>query len=111
METEPAKRPKRMSCVKCPRYNKVESRCMEGKANPRRKSDSLLVAEMLGVQALCHYNPYREPLALRMYFPADPFTVQASARYRSRRRPFAYLSGAGPEAEALIPTQAGRETE
>jgi hypothetical protein len=111
METEPAKRPKRMSCVKCPRYNKAESHCSEGKANPRRKSDALLVAEMLGVQALCHYNPYRDPLALRMYFPSDPFTVQASARFRRRRRQFAYVSAAGPESEILIPTQPGRESE
>jgi hypothetical protein len=84
---------------------------MEGKANPRRKSDSLLVAEMLGVRALCHYNPYREPLALRMYYPTDPVTVQASAKFRKRKLPFGFTTSAGPECEVTAAPASGRERE
>lgn len=69
-----------MSCWQCPRYSRSERRCQDGKANPKRKSDSILVAELLGIRALCHYNPYRDSLSLRMFFPSDPLTVQASAR-------------------------------
>jgi len=111
MDCETTARPKRMSCIKCPRYNKADSHCRDGKANPRRKSDSLLVAELLGIRALCHYNPYREPMALRMYYPSDPFTVQASAKYRRKRRPLGFTPSAGPESEALAAPQAGREIE
>jgi hypothetical protein len=75
-----------MSCWNCPRYDRTDRRCREGKANPRRKSDSLVVAELLGVRALCHYNPYRDPLAMRMFFPTAPETMRATARSRRRGR-------------------------
>lgn len=73
-----------MVCWNCRRYNRNDRRCLDGKANPRRKSDSIAVAEMLGVQALCHYNKHREPLAMRMFFTHDKETIQASARRRKR---------------------------
>lgn len=59
-----------MTCARCPRYDKEANHCRDGKANPRTKRDAREVAEMLGVQALCHYNPYRDAFALRTYFPA-----------------------------------------
>jgi hypothetical protein len=61
---------KRMRCWQCPRYSRAERRCRDSKANPKSKADSVAVAEQLGLRALCHYNPYRDALALRMHFPA-----------------------------------------
>ena len=63
---------KRMTCWKCPRYDKDERRCREGKVNPRSKSDTFTVSELFGIQALCHYNPYRDALAERMFSPGRP---------------------------------------
>jgi hypothetical protein len=77
---------KRMSCWNCPRYDRTVRQCREGKANPRRKSDSIIVAEILGVRALCHYNPYRDTLAMRMYFPTAAATMRATAKSRRRAR-------------------------
>ncbi len=92
MTSEPEQRPRRMTCWNCPRYTRTDRRCLEGKANPRRKSDSFTVAEMLGIRALCHYNLYRDRLAMRMYFPTAPETIRASARRRRRRRSAAHTS-------------------
>jgi hypothetical protein len=66
---------KRINCRQCRRYDKEEGRCRDGKANPKRKSDAVEVAEALGVQRLCLYNPYRDDLALRTYFPSHPLLV------------------------------------
>ena len=87
MPTEPDPKPRRMSCWNCPRYSRTDRRCREGKANPRRKSDSFAVAENLGLRALCYYNPYRDPLAMRMFFPTDPATIRfvAQSAKQSRR--------------------------
>ena len=77
---------KRMTCRQCPRYDLNAQRCLDGKANPRSKSDSVAVAEQLGLRTLCHYNPFRDALALRMYFPNAPVTRAASARPARPRR-------------------------
>jgi hypothetical protein len=97
MASDVEKPPKRMTCWNCPRYSRTERRCAVGKSNPKRKSDSVAVAEALGVTALCHFSPYREPLAMRMYFPADPATIQASARRRKRSRARDAGEAAAPE--------------
>ena len=73
-----------MTCWQCPRYDRDERRCLDGKANPKRKADSIVVAEMLGLRALCHYNPYRDGLAVRRHFPNDP---QAAAPPKHSLRP------------------------
>ncbi len=86
MESEKEKAPKRMTCWKCKRYSRTERRCLEGKANPKRKSDSFAVAETLGLRALCHFNPYRDGLAMRMFFPCAPLTIKMSAQSRRSRR-------------------------
>lgn len=75
---------KRMTCQKCPRYNPDELHCRDGKSNPRRKSDVYAVVESLGLQALCHYNPYREPMGFRMYFPNGSGIAYARG-YKDRR--------------------------
>ncbi len=76
----------RMSCWNCPRYDRTERRCQDGKANPKKKADSVAVAEFLGVRALCHYNPYRDRLALEMHYPHQP-PPALPAFARPRRRP------------------------
>jgi hypothetical protein len=48
-------------------------RCRHGKANPQKKADSILLAELLGVRALCAHNPFRESLIIRMYSPHRRF--------------------------------------
>lgn len=77
---------KRMTCRQCPRYDRANQRCLDGKANPRSKSDSVAVAEFLGLRTLCHYNPYRDALALRMHFPRLPMTIATSSRPRRSSR-------------------------
>lgn len=68
-QPKPEKPQRRMSCWQCPRYDRTERRCRDGKANPKRQADTMDVAQVLGLQAICHYNPYRDLIALRMYFP------------------------------------------
>ena len=75
---------KRMSCWMCPRYDRTERHCKDGKRNPKRKAETREVAEMLGFQSICHYNPYRDEMAIRMYFPDSP--MAKTKRSRSRRR-------------------------
>ena len=83
---------KRMTCWQCPRYNREERRCLDGKANPKKKADSVTIAETLGLRTLCHYNPHRDALALRMYFPHHPQTIVASRSQTSRRPPLQFPS-------------------
>jgi hypothetical protein len=64
---------KRMTCFRCPTYDRVERRCRVGKSNPKKKHESLTIAEILGPRALCVHNPFREPLLLRMHFPDRRF--------------------------------------
>jgi len=75
-----------MTCWQCPRYDREARRCHDGKANPKKKADTVAVAEFLGLQALCHYNPYRDALALRRYFPRLPATIAISRKKRRSRR-------------------------
>lgn len=88
MKAEAAKpsQQKRMTCWNCPRYDRAAFQCKDGKTNPRKKADTILVAELLGLRALCHYSLYRDAIARRMYFPKDPLTIDASARTVRRRR-------------------------
>lgn len=76
---------RRMTCARCPRYDKEALHCRDGKANPKSRRDTKEVAETLGVQALCHYNPYRDALALRMYFP-DRVLLHPPAEKRKQSR-------------------------
>lgn len=69
---------RRLTCPQCPTYDREAHRCRIGKANPRRKHESLTVAELLGARALCLHNPYREPLLLRMYQPKRRFLWESS---------------------------------
>jgi hypothetical protein len=89
-------RQKRMTCWNCPRYDRSAFHCRDGKTNPRKKSDTVMVAELLGLRALCHYNLYRDSLAQRTYFPNDPATIQASARVTRKR----WFTGVEPDIAA-----------
>ncbi len=84
-----------MACWNCPRYNRAEFHCRDGKANPRKKTDSILVAEVLGIRTLCHYNLYRDAIALRTHFPGTVesmrSTQHALAGNKKRRRKFSPL--------------------
>ena len=86
MASDTEKAARRMTCWNCRRYSRADRLCMEGKANPKRKSDSFAVAESLGLRTLCHYNPYRDGLAMRMFFPTAPATIRMAAQ-RRRSRP------------------------
>ena len=79
---------KRMHCWNCPRYSRTERLCADGKANPKKKADSVTVAEVLGLRALCHYNPYRDALAARKFFPHDSLGINSVPPRRSRRDKF-----------------------
>jgi hypothetical protein len=86
-------RQKRMTCWNCRRYDRSTFHCRDGKTNPRKKADTVMVAELLGLRALCHYNLYRDALAQRTYFPNDPATIDASARIIRRK----WLTGIEPD--------------
>ena len=64
---------RRITCWQCRAYDREARRCRIGKTNPKTKQDSLTVAELLGAQALCLHNPFREPLILRMRHPKRRF--------------------------------------
>lgn len=68
----------RITCWQCPTYDREVRRCRIGKTNPETKHESITVAEVLGVRALCVHNPYREPLLLRMYAPNRRFVWAAA---------------------------------
>ena len=102
MNTETEKPPRRMSCWNCPRYLREERRCREGKANPKRKSDTFAVAETLGVRTLCHYNVYRDALAMRMFFPSAPDTIRLTAEARDARRRRAAEKAAARAADTAL---------
>jgi hypothetical protein len=70
---------KRLTCPQCPSFDRETRRCLIGKANPRKKHESLTVAEMLGPQMLCMHNPFREPLLLRMHHPSRRFLWDSAA--------------------------------
>ena len=89
---------KRMTCWNCPRYDRAAFRCRDGKTNPRKKADTVLVAELLGLRSLCHYNLYRDALAQRTHYPNDPITISASARVIRRR----VLAGIEPDIAAAL---------
>lgn len=82
----------RMACWNCPRYSRTERRCADGKSNPRKKADSVMVAEVLGLRALCHYNPYRDPLAARMYFPNTALGLDSVPPKRPRQGKYGTLT-------------------
>ena len=79
------KAPRRMTCWNCRRYSRTEMRCREGKANPKRKSDSFARAEALDCGLCATADPYRDGLAMRMFFPGAPATILLSARKRRTR--------------------------
>lgn len=66
---------KRVTCWTCKRYDRTIRRCLDGKANPKRKSDSFTVAELLGTRALCAFNPYRDGIAMRMAEPSSRLAI------------------------------------
>ncbi len=75
---------KPMRCWNCPRYSRPERVCLDGKANPRSKSDSVAVAETLGLRTLCHYNLYRDALSARMHYPRSRIGILSVAPSRKR---------------------------
>ncbi len=74
-----------MHCRRCPRYDVEAQHCRDGKANPRSKADTVSVAEMLGLQTLCHYNPFRDALAMLTYFPNADTSRSLTARRQTKR--------------------------
>jgi hypothetical protein len=110
MEGETEKRPKRMTCWNCPRYDRAGMRCRDGKANPKRKSDTVAVAEALGLRALCHYNPFREAIAMRMFQPGAASTIQMAAQSRRGRRRRTLVEVLAAQPQSPDPLQAGAES-
>ena len=95
---------KRMTCWNCRRYDRNEFRCLDGKTNPKKKADTIMVAELLGLRALCHYNLYRDLLAQRIHYPNDPLTIDSSARIV--RKKWSVSAGIEPDLAANYPSSA-----
>ena len=49
-----------MNCPDCPRFDKEENRCKDGKVNPSSHAAAVEVANVLGVRSICTYNDFRE---------------------------------------------------
>jgi hypothetical protein len=81
------RKPKRLTCWQCGSYDREARRCRLGKANPKKKHESITLAELLGPQALCMHNPFREPLLLRMHQPDRRFIFAAPETLSSQARP------------------------
>ncbi len=96
--TSTKNRQRYVACWNCKRYDRSAFHCRDGKANPRKKTDTVMVAELLGLRALCHYNLYRDALALRTHFPNDPATIDASARVVRRK----WFTGIEPDIAANL---------
>ena len=51
-----------MYCRDCHRWDVESRRCLDGKVNPMSWEESVNVANVLGVRAICVFNDYRERL-------------------------------------------------
>lgn len=51
---------KRILCSRCRLYDSVRRCCTISKVNPRTRLDTYETAQVLGVRAVCPFNPYRE---------------------------------------------------
>jgi hypothetical protein len=51
-----------MDCRDCHRWNKDETRCLDGKVNPHRYETAVNVAQVLGIRSICPFNDFRERL-------------------------------------------------
>lgn len=89
---------RRMSCWNCPRYSRTSLSCADGKTNPKTKADSVMVAEMLGIRALCHYNPFRDRLVALTHFPKERLGIMAVPPPRKRRGRY----GANSDSDPLV---------
>ncbi len=98
-----------MHCWNCPRYSRTERSCADGKANPKKKADSVTVAEVLGLRALCHYNPYRDALAARMYFPHTRLGIHSVPPRRPRRGKYGDLTLPEPQEQGTGDREQGTE--
>lgn len=88
-----------MTCWQCPRYDRTERRCRDGKTNPKRQTDAVAVVELLGLRALCHYCPHREPLVSRWHFPKQSVAAVPLDPMRHLRRPHVEIEFENSESE------------
>lgn len=51
-----------MRCRDCARYDLEAQKCLDSKVNPFRWDQAVDVANLLGVRAICVFNPFREKL-------------------------------------------------
>lgn len=51
-----------MDCRDCPRYDRDERKCLDGKVNPQKWTLTVEVANVFGVRAICPLNDFRERL-------------------------------------------------
>jgi hypothetical protein len=80
-------RAKRLTCWQCGTYDREARRCRVGKSNPKKKHESITLAELFGPHALCLHNPFREPLLLRMHQPRRRFVWAAPEQHAFLERP------------------------
>ena len=71
---------KSIHCRNCKIFDKSEHRCRDGKSNPRKKSDAVDLADLLGVQNLCVHNRYRDQLVRNRFsfdllHPSEPRAI------------------------------------
>lgn len=51
-----------MDCRDCARYDLEGRRCLDRKLNPKRYSEAVEIANVLGLRPICVFNDHREKL-------------------------------------------------
>ncbi len=51
-----------MECKDCARFNAEKKECLDQKLNPADWGSAVIVANAMGVRAICAFNDYRERL-------------------------------------------------
>lgn len=51
-----------MRCPDCPRFDKEQQKCLDGKVNPPHFSQAVEIANVMGVRSICPFSSHRERL-------------------------------------------------
>ncbi len=51
-----------MDCRDCARYDKENTKCLDGKVNPLRYEHAVSVAQVMGLRCICVFNDHRQRL-------------------------------------------------
>lgn len=74
-----------MRCRDCARYDAEADKCRDEKVNPEDWGSAIIVANVMGVRAICMFNDHRERLVLSRIEALSQFG-KGKARYGGPKR-------------------------